>query len=75
VHDITNLENRGIPGVFIASTEFIEAAQAQATALGVDTAVVFVPHPIQDQTDEEMQALADEALTSILQMITANNKG
>jgi hypothetical protein len=27
---------------------------------------VFVPHPIQDRTDDEMRALADAALTEIL---------
>jgi hypothetical protein len=71
VHDITDLESRGVPGVFIASTEFAEAAATQAEALGFEPAVVFVPHPIQDRTDEEMVALADGALESILGAITA----
>jgi hypothetical protein len=66
VHDITDLEGRGVPGVFVASTEFIEAAAAQAAALGFDPAAVFVPHPIQDRTDDEMRALADAAVEEIL---------
>jgi hypothetical protein len=71
VHDITDLESRGIPAVFVASTEFVQAAATQATALGFDPAAVFVPHPIQDRTDAEMQALADEALESILELIVS----
>jgi len=66
VHDIVNLESLGVPGVFVASTEFVEAAEAQATALGADPARVFVPHPIQDRTDDEVVALADAALDEIL---------
>jgi hypothetical protein len=71
VHDIADLERRGLPGVFIASTEFIEAAEAQAVALGFPSARVFVPHPIQDRTDEEMRALADAAVDQIVAAVTA----
>jgi hypothetical protein len=66
VHDINNLELRGIPGMFVASSEFVEATRAQSEALGFAAPVVFVPHPIQDRTDEEMRAIADEAVTAIL---------
>jgi hypothetical protein len=66
VHDIVDLEIRGLPGVVVASSEFVEAAEAQAGALGVDARRVFVPHPIQDRTDDEMRALADAALDDIL---------
>ncbi len=55
-----------MPGVFIASTEFIEAAAFQAQALGFEPARVFVPHPIQDRRDDELRALADAAFDSIL---------
>jgi hypothetical protein len=70
MHDITGLEGRGIPSVFVASTEFREAARAQAEALGFAPAGVFVPHPIQDRTDDEIRALADAALAPILQALT-----
>jgi len=66
VHDIVDLEIRGLPGVVVASSEFVEAAEKQASALGVDARRVFVPHPIQDRTDDEMRALADSALDQIL---------
>ena len=70
MHDITDLESRGIPGVFIASSEFVEAAEAQSKSLGFEPASVFVPHPIQDRTKEEMEALADEALKAVTKAIS-----
>ena len=71
MHDIADLESRGIPGVFVASVEFVVAAESQATALGFPSARVFVPHPIQDRTDDEMAAYADAAFEEILKNITA----
>jgi hypothetical protein len=70
VHDIADLEGRGRPGVFVASTEFVEAADAQTTALGFDAARVFVAHPIQDRTDDEMRALADAAIDAVVAALT-----
>jgi hypothetical protein len=70
VHDIADLERRGVPGVFVASSEFVDAAATQAKALGFDAARVFVAHPIQDRTDDEMRALADTALDEIVAALT-----
>jgi hypothetical protein len=69
VHDIADIESRGIPGVFVASNEFTEAARTQAAALGCDPPAVYVPHPIQNRTDDEMRAIADGAFESILRSI------
>ena len=71
MHDIVNLETAGAVGVFVASDEFVDAAVAQARALGADPAAVFVPHPIQDRTDTELQTLADDAIVAILAAVTA----
>lgn len=71
MHDIADLDSRGIPGGMIATTAFEEAAKAQGRALGFDPAIVYVPHPIQDRTDAEIRAIADQALEPILGMITA----
>jgi hypothetical protein len=73
VHDIADLELRGIPAAFVASTEFVEAAEAQAVALGFPAARVFVAHPIQDRTDDEMRALADGAVAEIVAAVTAGS--
>ena len=65
MHDIVDLEARGIPGVFVATTEFTDGAAHQARALGADPAAVYVEHPIQDRTDAEMDAIADRAYEAV----------
>lgn len=70
MHDIQDLDARGIPGGFIASDVFVEAAAAQSRSLGFDAGAVYVPHPIQDRTDDEMRALADQAFEQVLTLIT-----
>jgi hypothetical protein len=71
VHDIADLESRGVPAVFVASSEFIQAAQTQAKSLGFSAAArVFVAHPIQDRTDDEMRALAEAAVDEILNAVS-----
>ena len=72
MHDIADLESRGLPGVGVASSEFVLAAAMQAKALGVDPAMVFVAHPIQDRSDDEMRALADAALPGIVRRLVAS---
>jgi len=64
------LENRNIPAAFIASDEFIDAARAQSVSAGFEPAAIYVPHPIQDRTDEEMAELAESAYTDIIQSIS-----
>jgi hypothetical protein len=65
------LEGAGIPSVMVASAEFIVAAQTQSDALGAAPKRVFVDHPIQDRTDDEMRALADAALDDVLSALTS----
>ena len=72
MHDIVDLETRGLPGVFIASSEFVSGADAQAAALGFpDVARVYVPHPIQDRTDNEMRALVHGVVDEVIAALTA----
>jgi hypothetical protein len=70
VHDIANLESRGLPGVFVASSVFVEAAAVQSAALGVKPEALFVAHPIQDRTDDEIRALADAAVDALIAKLT-----
>ena len=67
-----DLESRGIPAGFVASSEFIEAAEAQGKSLGIHPKSVFVPHPIQDRTDDEMKELARNAIEQVLQLVVDN---
>ena len=66
---MADLEARGVPTVGVATTEFVEGAEAQAKALGTDPALVFIPHPVQDRTDDELRALADEYFEAILKLL------
>ena len=66
-----DLDERGVPGVMIATTAFQEAAAAQSASLGYDPAIVWVPHPIQNRTDDEIRAIADDALQEIVAKLTA----
>lgn len=70
MHDTTWFEIQGIPSVFIASTEFVDAAEVQSKALGLpDVQRIFVPHPIQDATDDEMRAKADAIVDRIIEAL------
>jgi hypothetical protein len=67
VHDSVWFEINGKPAVVIASSVFEDAAEKQAAALGLPEAKrVFVPHPIQDATDDEMRAKADGIVAQIV---------
>ncbi|MEN9317015.1 MAG: hypothetical protein RIS35_3408 [Pseudomonadota bacterium] len=55
----------------MATTEFIDAAAVQARALGTDPAYVFVPHPVQDRTDDELRRMAEEHFEAILALLVA----
>ena len=65
-----DLDERGIPGVMIATTAFRQAAAAQCASLGYEPAIVWVPHPIQNRTDAELLAIADAAMKEIVEKLT-----
>jgi hypothetical protein len=57
--------------MFIASNTFADAAEVQAKALGLpEVRRVFVAHPIQDATDDEMRtkadAIVDQAIAGLI---------
>lgn len=70
MHDIADLERRGVPGVFVASEVFVEAAKLQGDALGFHPERLFVEHPIQDRTDDEMRTIADQAVDLLIAKLT-----
>lgn len=71
MHDITDMEARGVVSVGVVTELFRDGAEAQARTLGYDSAVVFVGHPIQDRTDTELRQLADDAFAEILRSVSA----
>ena len=64
-----NLDSRGIPGVSVVTTGFTDAVAAQSQAVGFDPAIVYVPHPIQNRTAAELDAIADAAIESALALL------
>ncbi len=55
----------------VASSEFEDAAETQANALGMrDARRVFVPHPIQDANDDEMRSKADGCIDAVIVALT-----
>ncbi len=70
MHDITDLERRGVPSVYVASEVFEAAADTQGEAIGFHPARVLVRHPIQDRTDHEMCLIATETVERLLDELT-----
>ena len=69
MHDLVDYEARGIPTVMVASAAFVQPAEHQAAALGmpeIAQKAVYVPHPIQDATDDEMRQKARDAVDEII---------
>lgn len=73
MHDTVDLEDRGLPSVFVATVEFVSGADAQARALGAEASAVYVEHPIQDRTDAEMRGIADRAVEEIASALVVEN--
>jgi hypothetical protein len=67
LHDVISFEGLGRPAVLVASSVFREVAAAEARNLGQPaTRRVFVPHPIQDRTDDEMREMAVEFADEVI---------
>lgn len=59
LRDVLEFESAGRPAVLVASSAFAQAARDQASKLGQpEVRRVFVPHPIQDRTDDELGEMA-----------------
>ena len=72
MHDSIWFEINGKPTVVVATDVFVDAAEVQSEALGLPEAPrVFVAHPIQDATDEEIRAKADGIVDQIVAALTA----
>lgn len=66
-----NFDGRGIPGVSVVTTGFTDAVEVQSKALGFEPAIVYVPHPIQNRTADELNTIADDAVEPVLRLLTA----
>ena len=71
MHDTAALEEKGLATAFVASEVFRQASDSQAKALGTKPSPVYVPHPIQDRTDNEMRELADAAVDELISALVS----
>ncbi|MBI2295554.1 MAG: hypothetical protein HYU76_05875 [Betaproteobacteria bacterium] len=72
MHDLMNFDGRGIPGVSVVTAAFTDAVDTQSRALGFEPAIVYVPHPIQNRTADELKRIADDAIEPAVRMLTAS---
>lgn len=64
------LDRRGIPAVAIFSEEFESGVVAWRDLHGFDAGAVYVRHPIQPLTNDEVNARADDVFDSVVAGIT-----
>ena len=69
-HDLNDLDQRGVPGVSILTEEFRDAFDRQCGSIGFGGRSIFVPHPIQNRSDAEIRALADQFADEIEAVLT-----
>jgi hypothetical protein len=71
MHDARWFEAAGLPACALVSSGFIPQARYQAKILDASTVPqVFVPHPISDQTTEQMHQKADVSFEEVYNAIT-----
>jgi hypothetical protein len=71
VYDMVALERLGMATVAVATEPFRDEALEQARLLGVpDYRLVYVPHPVQLLTADELRALAHRAFDEIVARLT-----
>jgi hypothetical protein len=70
VHDGIAFEERQIPTAVVATEVFLNAARAQAQALGMPAfTVISVPHPVQNLTAEEVRQRADSVIEEVVRTL------
>ena len=55
----------------IVTTGFVDGVAAQSDSLGFEPGVVYVPHPIQNRTTAEIEAIADRAFDKVMALLTS----
>ncbi|MGN6867384.1 MAG: UGSC family (seleno)protein, partial [Solirubrobacteraceae bacterium] len=71
VRDMVELERRGLPTAGVATEPFVDEALEQARVLGMpDYRMVYVPHPVQLLTVEQLHGYADRAFEEIVVRLT-----
>lgn len=69
-HDLNDLDARGVPGVSVLTEEFRSAFAGQCETIGFDGASIFVPHPVQNRTTDQLHAMAENVIEDVICAIT-----
>jgi hypothetical protein len=68
---MVELERRGIATAAVATEPFVDEALEQARLLGMpDYRMVFIPHPVQLLTAEQLRELAERSFDQIVARLT-----
>lgn len=74
VHDLVRLERLGVATAGVGTEPFADEALEQAALLGMPGyRMVWVPHPVQLLTAEQLDARADAAMEVILGRLLADS--
>ena len=69
---MVELERRGVATAAVATEPFVDEALEQARVLGMpDYRMVYVPHPVQLLSADELRGYADRAFEEIVLRLTA----
>ena len=69
--DLVHLEHRGIPAVGIATAPFADEAIEQARLLGMPGCrMLYIPHPVQLLSGDELAGRADAVFPAVLAALT-----
>jgi hypothetical protein len=72
VCDLVHLERRGVPAVGIATAPFADEAVEQADLLAMpDCRMLYIPHPVQLLTREQLDSRADSVFAAVLAALTS----
>ena len=76
MHDLSQLEQRGVATVLLCTTPFEPAAHEQWQALGFGRdAVVAVGHPLGSMPHEQVLAEAELAVEPVIAALTGGSRG
>jgi hypothetical protein len=75
MHDALAAEIRGIPAVAVMTDRFEPTARAVAELNGLpDYPYVVIPHPIANNSDDELRAKAEAAIERVVALLTQRRR-
>jgi hypothetical protein len=71
MHDALAAERRGIPAAAVMTDRFVVTGDAVIELNGMDRyPYVVIPHPIANNTDDELRVKAEESVARIVAVLT-----